>query len=236
MTALGTVIGKGLLSARPAASIAGSLYYATDTLLLYRDNGSGWDAVSANNPMTTAGDIIIGGTSGLPTRLAAGATSGHVLTSNGSGAAPSWQAASGGGGSTMAAGVARVTSGDVTGLTSTTFADLTGCTVTITTGARRVLVTVSLVWVMTATGAPGTTSFDLAIDGTRIGQTFGFHAQDFVNGDTAAKVCSFSFLTDALTAASHTFKVQYKVSLGTMKVYASTGVTPMVISAVEQNT
>jgi hypothetical protein len=48
------------------------------------------------NPMTTAGDVIIGGASGTPTRLAAGATSGHVLTSNGSGVAPSWQAASGG--------------------------------------------------------------------------------------------------------------------------------------------
>lgn len=44
------------------------------------------------NPMTTAGDIIIGGTSGASTRLAAGSTAGHVLTSNGSGAAPSWQA------------------------------------------------------------------------------------------------------------------------------------------------
>lgn len=48
------------------------------------------------NPMTTAGDIIIGGASGTPTRLAAGASAGHVLTSNGSGVAPSWQAASGG--------------------------------------------------------------------------------------------------------------------------------------------
>lgn len=48
------------------------------------------------NPMTTAGDIIIGGASGSPTRLAAGSTSGHVLTSTGAGAAPSWQAASGG--------------------------------------------------------------------------------------------------------------------------------------------
>lgn len=49
-------------------------------------------AFDALSPMTTAGDIIIGGASGTGTRLAAGATSGHVLTSNGSGAAPSYQA------------------------------------------------------------------------------------------------------------------------------------------------
>jgi hypothetical protein len=45
--------------------------------------------------MTTEGDLIIGGASGAPGRLAAG-TSGYVLTSNGAGAAFSWQAASGG--------------------------------------------------------------------------------------------------------------------------------------------
>ena len=50
------------------------------------------------NPMTTPGDIIVGGTAGAPTRLAAG-TAGYVLTSNGPGTAPSYQAGSGGGGS-----------------------------------------------------------------------------------------------------------------------------------------
>jgi len=54
-------------------------------------------SIDFSNPMTTAGDLIIGGTSGAPGRLAAGA-SGYVLTSNGSGAAPSWQAGGGGGG------------------------------------------------------------------------------------------------------------------------------------------
>jgi hypothetical protein len=43
------------------------------------------------NPMTTTGDIIYSAdNSGTPARLAAG-TSGFVLTSNGAGAAPSWQ-------------------------------------------------------------------------------------------------------------------------------------------------
>jgi hypothetical protein len=51
---------------------------------------------SLTNPMTTKGDIIYGGVSGAPTRLAAG-TSGQVLQTNGSSAAPSWVAAGGGG-------------------------------------------------------------------------------------------------------------------------------------------
>lgn len=53
------------------------------------------------NPMTTEGDIIYGGSSGVPTRLAAG-TSGNVLQTNGSGSAPTWVSPSGGGGSISA--------------------------------------------------------------------------------------------------------------------------------------
>ena len=56
-----------------------------------------WAAVPAGftNPMSAVGDLIVGGTSGAATSLAAG-TSTYVLTSNGPGAAPSWQAAGGG--------------------------------------------------------------------------------------------------------------------------------------------
>lgn len=64
-------------------------------------------AFDALSPMTTAGDIIIGGASGTGTRLAAG-TSTFVLTSNGAGVAPSWQAAGGGGGGSSAYGIASM--------------------------------------------------------------------------------------------------------------------------------
>lgn len=54
---------------------------------------------SLTNPMTAVGDLIIGGTvsggAATPARLAAGA-SGYVLTSNGPGAAESWQTPVGG--------------------------------------------------------------------------------------------------------------------------------------------
>jgi hypothetical protein len=51
------------------------------------------------NPMTTAGDIIYGGTSGTPTRLAGSGTNGWVLTYNTSTNAPVWVAPTGGSGS-----------------------------------------------------------------------------------------------------------------------------------------
>lgn len=55
------------------------------------NDGSGnlsW-ASTLTNPMTTGGDIIYGGASGVPTRLANGAL-GQVLQSNGGTTAPSW--------------------------------------------------------------------------------------------------------------------------------------------------
>ncbi len=50
------------------------------------------------NPMTTGGDVIYGGASGTPTRLANG-TAGQVLTSAGGTSAPTWETPGGGGGS-----------------------------------------------------------------------------------------------------------------------------------------
>lgn len=49
------------------------------------------------NPMTTGGDVIYGGSSGLPTRLANG-TAGQCLTSAGTTLAPTWGACGSGGG------------------------------------------------------------------------------------------------------------------------------------------
>lgn len=55
------------------------------------------DVPLMNNPMTTAGDVIYGGASGAPTRLAVG-TAGQVLTVNAGATAPEWAAATGGAG------------------------------------------------------------------------------------------------------------------------------------------
>jgi hypothetical protein len=64
---------------------------ATETLTNKTINASNNTLIGIlSNPMTTANDVIYGGTSGTPTRLGIG-TSGQVLTSNGSSTAPSWQ-------------------------------------------------------------------------------------------------------------------------------------------------
>lgn len=73
----------------------------TDGYALTWNNSAGkWEPAAPSggmsNPMTTAGDIIIGGTSGAPQRLAAG-TDTYVLTMVSG--APAWAAGGGGGGS-----------------------------------------------------------------------------------------------------------------------------------------
>lgn len=93
MALLSAIILRDTLANRPSAGTAGRLFYDTTNSILYRDNGSSWDSVEGaagmTNPMTTAGDIIKGGASGAPARLAIG-SSGDVLTV--SGGAPAWAA------------------------------------------------------------------------------------------------------------------------------------------------
>jgi hypothetical protein len=51
-----------------------------------------WLAMGASGVITTQGDLIVGGPSAIPQRLAAGSVAGQVLTSNGTAAIPSYQA------------------------------------------------------------------------------------------------------------------------------------------------
>ncbi|RZA06520.1 MAG: hypothetical protein EOP11_10160, partial [Proteobacteria bacterium] len=62
----------GTYSTLPAAGNTGSLFISTDTLTLYRDNGTGWDIVGAAG----AGSALSGVTAG--TGLTGGGTSGNV--------------------------------------------------------------------------------------------------------------------------------------------------------------
>jgi len=97
LTAASAVGGAGFRlphGAAPTAPTNGDIW--TDTTGLYaRINGAtvgpyATSAGSLTNPMTTIGDIIIGGAAGAPARLAAGAA-GTFLGSNGAGVAPSYQ-------------------------------------------------------------------------------------------------------------------------------------------------
>jgi len=82
------------LGSAPATPAAGQVYFDTSVstdyaLKIYGKHGNtaGWVTL---DPMTTIGDIIVGGTNGFPQRLANSGTPGYVLTAN-AGAAPSWQ-------------------------------------------------------------------------------------------------------------------------------------------------
>ena len=76
----------------------GMFSYLADTNSFEYYTGSAWASVAAPDAtkiplstVTTAGDLIIGTGNATVTRLASG-TSGFVLTSNGAGVAPSYQA------------------------------------------------------------------------------------------------------------------------------------------------
>lgn len=84
MATLADVVLTGTAASMPTASIPGRIFYTTDTLQIFRDNGTSWDNVTPTgsgltNPMATEGDIIVGGTSGIPERLGIG-SAGEVLT------------------------------------------------------------------------------------------------------------------------------------------------------------
>ena len=76
----------------------GMFSYLSDTNAFEYYNGAAWTAVDTSvdaskiplSTVTTAGDLIVGTGNATVTRLAA-STSGYVLTSNGTGVAPTYQ-------------------------------------------------------------------------------------------------------------------------------------------------
>lgn len=123
----------------------------------------------------------------------------------------------------------RDTGGDLT-LTSTTFASLDASrfTLTITTLARRVRINLSAMVAGTALGV--FTYVDVTIDGTRIGGTNGLSGTGtYSNGYNNV---GFSFLTDVLSAGSHTFILKYRVSSNSGIFYASSS-NPLIFQVEE---
>ena len=197
-----------------AAPSAGQQRVAIDPtshLLYWKDSSSVLHTAVAN-PMTAANDLIIGGTSGAPTRLATVAS--KVLVTDGSGVI-SWGTASG---VTLVGSGLVLTGGDTTS-TSATFADVTGASITLTTGAHRVRIVASGT---VQAPAGGYIALDLDIDGTRVGNvTLGLAlCGNGVGGNDFP--FTISHLSGVLTAASHTFKLQLaRITAGTATVFAS---------------
>lgn len=83
--------GSYPLAELPAAGTRGLLALVTDVNsgTLYWDTGAAWRQITLN-PMTFAGDLIIGGSSGAPTRLAIG-TANQVLGVNAGATSPEYK-------------------------------------------------------------------------------------------------------------------------------------------------
>lgn len=189
------------------------------------------DVPLMNNPMTASGDIIYGGASGAPTKLVKG-SDGTVLTL--ASGVPSWAAAAGA--SALASARYVRTSGDytITGAGTTSFANVDGTNLSlaITTGAHKVLVTVTASG--TVDNTAGEIMMDIELDGSRLGGTNNGLLRQAITGTASEMVnLSFSYTTAALTAASHTFKLQWKQA-NTTHTATLRGADPYLVFAVTE--
>lgn len=153
-----------------------------------------------------------------------------VLSPDGGGGVE-WRAESGGLGAPDSDRVV-LTSADYTG-TAGSFADVTGATLTITTAARRCLVGVTCT-AQAATNGDGL-HLDIEIDGVRQGGTNGLTGHRFPSSSSRADL-SFVYMTDVLSAGSHTFDLQSFRSpgSGTITIFASSSQAPLTFWVQEQ--
>jgi len=161
----------------------------------------------------TDGELITWDASAAPTTVAAG-TSGQVLTSNGAGAAPTFQAAAGAG---KVGQVLQTVLSSTFSTTSTTMTDLTGLSVTITPTATSSKILV-MYTVMSGAGIYRYCA-QLVRDSTAIaiGDTAGSRTRSSTAGlGTANEVNSESmtFLDSPSTTSATTYKVQGLVESG----------------------
>jgi hypothetical protein len=127
-----------------------------------------------------------------------------------------------------------LTSGDLT-TTSTSFVDVTGLAVNLAArGFHRSLVIFSGNSHVGPNGSFANASFDLAIDGSRQGGSFGLTLAQQTNQVAPNTPVGFTYLTNPLDRDAHTFKIQWKVDAGgTGTLFASTSVTPAVLTVLE---
>ena len=189
---------------------------------------------------TLPGTLLSGTHSGRPaaSAVASGALYAETDTkqtyqSDGASTWTAWGAGAAAG--IVQAGMGTRTAGDLTtSSTSWADADSTNLSVTLTTGAHRCL--------LMFTGAAkcdahnNNLAFDLTVDGTRVGQAYGL-ALISPNAATVGQTTpvSLMFLTTALSAASHTFRLQWKTDSASLTgtLFASTTVTPAILTVLE---
>lgn len=173
----------------------------------------------------TAYALLAGGTTstGAQQSLAGLGTSGQVLTSNGAVALPTFQAAGGGGGATVTSAEYTLNEGADYSTSSGTFVDVdaTNLSLTITTHGNDVLV--HFHGTILQNNSSIACHFNIDVDGSP-------HAADdgiilALISDTLEKSpIAFTVRITGLSAASHTFKLQWK-SGATTTLYAGAGTT-----------
>lgn len=126
--------------------------------------------------------------------------------------------------------VLRNNSGNYT-TTSTAFVDVdaTNLAVTLTTNGGPVLVIAS--GAARNTSSSDATCFDAAVDGTRIGADFD-QGLVRVTGTNYGSM-AFAALVTGLSAGSHTFKLQWRVTAATGNLISESGKHPVQFSAIE---
>ncbi len=97
--------------------------------------------------------------------------------------------------------------------TSTSFTDVTDLSVTVTTGPCPVM----LILTATVNGSTSTVRafFTFSVDGSDKGSSTGGLVSTRLPDGASSDVVTMTYLTDELSAGSHTFKVRMRVSTGT---------------------
>lgn len=92
MSTLGSVIIRDIFANRPAAGVAGRLFYSSDTLVNYRDNGVSWDNIGSGS--TSSGTVTSVGFTGGLISVATATTTPALTVAGTSGGIPYFSASS----------------------------------------------------------------------------------------------------------------------------------------------
>jgi len=222
-------------ASRPAANTvgSGSLYSCSTHSLVYQSDGSSWstwatlgtgdatthiaDTTDAHDASAVSFDATgLSNTSATEVQTALEDLDGAITA---------------GGASNFTAARKLHVEGSNYTTASTSFVDVdaTDLSITITTGARRALIVANVV-VSHSTSAR--VDLDVDLDGARLGQTLGL-ASTRMTGTGILHSLAICHLTAVLSAASHTFKLQWKTDTGTATMYSTAAITPVHFAVTE---
>lgn len=192
------------------------LFLGEDGVLHLKDSAGAVTDIGSSSgiPATlfdAKGDIIAATAADTAARVAVGADGTFVMADSGSTPGLKWYVP-------VCTVVSRANVGGNITTSSTTFVDMDSTNLTVTLTTRAVRVRLTLVGVHTNDGSGNVNSFNFSVDGTVVTPT---GTSDRGLGSYRASAAGASnpmlttYLTDVLTAASHTFRPMWKVSAGT---------------------